>query len=133
MEQLPVHKDGEVKPERVLIYDGHCRLCTAAKESVERLGKDLDVRWLPYRSAEAACRLGADYSHGRPDAAVLIEPDGEIKRGLDAFLPLLPGLRGGGVLQALMKVPFMKPLAYGLYWIVARYRYRLFGAVRDDR
>ena len=112
---------------RVLIYDDQCRLCVTAKEGLEREGTD--VRFVPYRSEEAASRLGADYKPGRPDAAFLVEGDGTISRGLDAFLPLVPGLRGGRVLHAILTVPLIRPLADLAYRLVARYRYKLFGAV----
>ena len=121
-----------VEPDRVLIYDAQCRLCVTAKEGVEQLGKSPDVRWVPYQSDEAVRRLGVEYRAGRPDAAVLVEQDGTMKKGLDAFLPLLPGLRGGRMLQALMRVPLMSPLAYLIYRLIARYRYRWFGSVGCD-
>ena len=114
---------------RVLIYDDQCRLCVTAKEGLERERAGTDVRFVPYRSEEAARRLGADYKPGRPDAAFLVEGDGTISRGLDAFLPLVPGLRGGRVLHAILRVPLIRPLAYLAYRLIARYRYRLFGSV----
>jgi predicted DCC family thiol-disulfide oxidoreductase YuxK len=114
---------------RTLIYDGQCRLCVTAKEGLERLGPDPDVQFVPYQSEEAACRLGAEYKRGRPDVAFLVEPDGTISRGLDAFLPLVPGLPGGRVLQAILRVPLVRPLAYLAYRLVARYRYSWFGSV----
>jgi predicted DCC family thiol-disulfide oxidoreductase YuxK len=133
MEQSSVQREEQsVEPDRVLIYDAQCRLCVTAKQKVEQLGKSLDVRWVPYQSNEAVRRLGAEYRAGRPDAAVLVERDGTMKKGLDAFLPLLPGLRGGRMLQALMRVPLMRPLAYLLYRLIARYRYRWFGSVDCD-
>ena len=114
---------------RVLIYDDQCRLCVTAKEGLERERAGTDVRFVPYRSDEAVRRLGADYKPGRPDAAFLVEGDGTISRGLDAFLPLVPGLRGGRVLQAVLKVPLVRPLADFAYRFVARHRYKLFGSV----
>jgi predicted DCC family thiol-disulfide oxidoreductase YuxK len=117
--------------ERVLIYDGQCRLCVTAKEELERAGSKDRVRFVPYQSEEAASRLGRDYKPGRPDGAFLVESDGTISKGLDAFLPLLPGFRGGGLLQALMRLPLIRPLAYLSYRLVARYRYRWFGQVSD--
>jgi predicted DCC family thiol-disulfide oxidoreductase YuxK len=116
-------------PKRILIYDGQCRLCVTAKSGIERLGGPGDVRWVPYQSEEAARCLGKDYQPGRPDAAFLVEPDGTVTRGLDAFVPLLPGLRGGWILLALWRVPFLRPIAYLLYRVIARYRYRLIGRV----
>lgn len=123
------HKEQLAEPERVLIYDAQCRLCVTAKEGMEQLGEDLDVRWVPYQSDEAVRRLGAEYRAGRPGVAFLVERDGTIKKGLDAFLPLLPGLCGGRILQALIRIPLLRPLAYLIYRVIARYRYRLFGSV----
>jgi len=114
---------------RVLIYDDQCRLCVTAKEGLERIGEDKDVRFVPYRSEEAVSRLGAGYKPGRPDVAFLVEKDGTISKGLDAFLPLVPGLRGGRVLHAILKVPLIRPLAYLAYRLIARYRYSWFGSV----
>lgn len=114
---------------RVLIYDDQCRLCVTAKEGLERAGEGTEVRFVPYQSEEAAHRLGADYKPGRPDAAFLVEGDGTISRGLDAFLPLVPGLRGGRVLHTILKIPLVRPLAELAYRLVARHRYKLFGSV----
>jgi predicted DCC family thiol-disulfide oxidoreductase YuxK len=114
---------------RVLIYDDQCRLCVTAKEGLERERAGTDVRFVPYQSEEAASRLGPDYRQGRPDAAFLVEGDGTISRGLDAFLPLVPGLRGGRVLYTILTVPLIRPLADLAYRLIARYRYKLFGSV----
>ena len=114
---------------KTLIYDGECRLCVTAKEGIERLGGDREVRFVPYQSEEAASRLGGEYKPGRPAVAFLVEADGRISRGLDAFLPLLPGLPGGRILSWMLRVPLLRPLAYLFYRLIARYRYHLFGAV----
>ena len=126
------HEHQRTESERLLIYDAQCRLCVTAKEGVERLEKDLDVRWVPYQSDEASRRLGAQYRAGRPDVAFLVERDGTIKKGLDAFVPLLSGLPGGRMLHVLIGIPFLRPLAYLIYRVIARYRYRLFGSVNCD-
>jgi hypothetical protein len=55
----------------------------------------------PYQSEEAARLLG------------------------HAFLPLLPGLKGAGAFS-MAWLPFVKPIAYLLYRVLARHRYRLF-------
>lgn len=120
-----------VQPQRILIYDGQCRLCVTAKETLEQRAEGGEVRFVPYQSEEAIRCLGGDYRPGRPDAALLVEADGTIKKGLDAFVPLLPGLRGGWFLFALWRVPLLRPLAHQLYRLMARYRYRWFGEVRS--
>ena len=118
-----------VKPHRILIYDGQCRLCVTAKETLERRTDGGEVRFVPYQSEEAAHCLKSDYKPGRPDAAFLVENDGTVTKGLEAFVPLLPGLRGGWLLLALWRVSFLRPVAYLLYRLIARYRYRLFGQI----
>ncbi len=126
-------EESETSSERVLIYDDECRMCVTAKEGIERIERERVgeqvVRWVPYRSDEAALHLGRGYQPGRPDVAYLVEADGTIKPGLDAFLALVPGLRGGRVLSMLMKLPFLRPIGYVVYRILARNRYRWFGAV----
>src|SRR5579885_2754953 len=116
--------------DRILVYDGQCRLCVTAKEGFTRVEqRDTDVRWVPYQSEEAASRLGSLYHPGRPDVAFLIESDGTIKQGLEAFLALLPGVRGGRLLASILRLPVLRPLAHLAYRMIARYRYRWFGSV----
>ena len=126
-----LQKQSSEPSENTLIYDGECRLCVTAKEGIERLGGDRAVRFVPYQSEEAACRLGTDYKPGRPAVAFLVEPNGQIRLGLDAFVPLLPGLPGGRFLLGLLRVPVLRPLAYLIYRIIARYRYAWFGSVKS--
>jgi len=116
----------------LLVYDGECRFCVTAKEGLERLETHEDatpMRMVPYQSEEAKQALGESYRPGRPNAAFLVRPNGEIARGLDAFLALLPGFKGGRVLSVLLSYPLVKPFGYLLYWFVARYRYAVFGKV----
>lgn len=123
---------GKAPQSCLLVYDGQCRLCVTAKKGLERLGTQADaspIRMVPYQSEEAKQALGEGYRLGRPDVAFLVRPNGEIARGLDAFLALLPGLKGGRILAGLFSLPLVKPLGYLLYWFVARYRYAVFGTV----
>jgi len=116
----------------LLIYDGQCRLCVTAKKGLERLGTQTDaapIRMVPYQSEEAKQALGKGYRQGRPDVAFLIRSNGEITSGLDAFLALLPGLKGGRIVSGLFSIPLVKPIGSLLYWCVARCRYAVFGKV----
>ena len=120
----------------LLVYDGECRLCVAAQKGLERLETHANatpVRMVPYQSEEAKQALGESYRPGPPNAAFLVRPNGEIARGLDAFLALLPGLKGGRVLSVLLSLPLIKLFGYLLYWFVARYRYAVFGKVPLER
>jgi predicted DCC family thiol-disulfide oxidoreductase YuxK len=120
----------------LLIYDGECQLCVSTKNKLEQAGvgrADSGIRFLPYQSEEAKRVLGKSYSHGRPDMAFLVQPSGEICRGLDAFLPLLPRLPGGPLVQWCLRFPVAKSLAIWGYRIIARYRYHLFGEAPSVR
>ncbi|HWC51026.1 MAG TPA: DUF393 domain-containing protein [Nitrospira sp.] len=119
-------------PQCLLIYDGRCRMCVTAKRGLERLSSDGDdVRMIPYQSEEAREVLGARYHGDRPEAAFLVTGE-RVATGLDAFLPLLPGLKGGRLLAKVFAFPFVKPFGYWIYGLVARYRYKLFGEVPLD-
>lgn len=118
--------------DSIVIYDDECRLCVSATFGIERMQRDegsCGMRFVPYKSREAAQALGKEYRPGRPDVAFLVRPDGRVDRGLSAFLPLLPGLRGGRIALALLQVPFLRRFAEVAYRQLARHRYRLFGQV----
>lgn len=122
--------------ECLLIYDGQCRLCVAVKDRFEHQKPNkagTSLRMITYQSDEAKRVLGPSYRPGRPEVAYLIGPGGQIREGLDAFLPLLSGLKGGTYLQRLISFPIVSPLARAAYNILARYRYRLFGAVSSQK
>jgi predicted DCC family thiol-disulfide oxidoreductase YuxK len=122
----------DVVPSCLLIYDGDCRLCVATKEKLEESARadHAGVAFIPYQSEQAKRALGSLYQAGRPDMAFLVEPSGAVRQGLDAFLPLAPGLRGGRFLISLLRLPLAKRAAEWAYRIVARHRYRWFGAIR---
>lgn len=115
-----------------VIYDGECRFCVKSKEGFERLARSTQsdpVLFIPYQSLEAEQILGPEYRSGQPEVAYGVGPDGRIHQGLDAILPLVLGLPGGRLAGALLSLPGMKPMAHRLYALVARNRYRWFGAV----
>ncbi|BFU96181.1 MAG: protein of unknown function [Nitrospira sp.] len=119
-----------------LVYDGRCRFCVAAKNQLERLeagGSESPLRMVPYDDEEARGLLREAYRPGRPEVAFLIDSTGKITRGLDAFLPFLPAMRGGPFLAGFFRLPLVKPFARLLYAVVAKHRYRLFGEVHPPR
>ncbi len=129
---MAVSTDDHATKPCLLIYDGNCRMCVTAKEGLERMGAERqtpEIRMIAYQSAEAQQALGSKYRPGRPDVAFFVQPNGEVTQGLDAFFPLLPGLRGGRILKAIFQLPLVKPLGYVLYRHLARHRYQLFGEV----
>jgi predicted DCC family thiol-disulfide oxidoreductase YuxK len=130
---IAIGDNKELEPSRcTLIYDAGCRFCVASKEGIERLSppdQSASVRYIPYQSAEAEHVLGPGYQPGRPEVAYLVDAHGQIRKGLDAIVPLLWRLPGGRFLMILLAIPGCRSIASWLYRIVARHRYRWFGAL----
>jgi len=117
----------------LLIYYGQCRLCVTAKNGLDRAGlgdAGSGLRMIPYESEEAAKVLGDQYRPGPPAMALLVHPSGQMSQGLDAFLPLTPGLPGGRAVRWMLRWAFARALADRAYRLVAAHRYRIFGAVK---
>jgi predicted DCC family thiol-disulfide oxidoreductase YuxK len=126
-----------IRPDEVclLVYDEGCRLCVGTKHALEQAGvgsAGSAIRFVPYQSEEAHQALGSRYMAGRPDAAFLITPRGDVREGLEAFLPLLPSLRGGRLLLWFFQFRLIKRAAELAYRVIARQRYRLFGKARSS-
>lgn len=118
----------------VLIYDGRCRLCIAAKHGLGRAGLGAagsGLRMVPYESEEAAKVMGSRYRPGPPAMALLVHPSGQVLQGLEAFLPLAPGIPGGRAVRWMLRRAFVRAVAERVYRWVARHRYRIFGAVKS--
>ena len=119
------------RPAGCLIYDSHCRLCVAVKQKLEqaRFGQ---TEFVPYASQQAMERLGQCYQPGqRPSMAYWVDEQGTIVGGLEAFLPLLMGLRGGKIFMFFWRFCVYRLILLGLYELVAKHRYRWFGASRE--
>lgn len=114
-----------------LIYDSHCRLCVAVKQKLEQ--RAAHVHYIPYDSRKAAECLGQRYQHDRrPPMAYWVDEKGTVVGGLEAFLPFLYGLRGGRIFMLLWRFRAWRQLMIGLYELVAKYRYRWFGASKES-
>lgn len=110
----------------VIVFDGHCVLCSANARFVLR--NDTGGRFrLAAMQGEAGARLmrQAGVDPADPDTLILVEGQ-RVLRDSDAVLAIWAGLgwpwRAGGVFRL---VP--RPLRDAVYRLVARNRYRLFG------
>lgn len=116
-------------PAGCLIYDSHCRLCVAVKQKLERARLSGQTEFVPYASQKARERLGRGYQPGRrPPMAYWVDERGTIVGGLEAFLPLTTGLRIGNVFMFFWRFRVCRVILLALYKLVAKHRYRWFGA-----
>jgi predicted DCC family thiol-disulfide oxidoreductase YuxK len=126
----------EPRPGPVLLYDGECGLCNRAVRALLRMDRRGILRFATLQGAPGQAWLRA---HGLPqgdfESMVFVRDwegagtggpaDYALRTdGLVAALEVCGGL--GGVLAWIRFVP--RPLRDGAYRIVARIRYRVFGA-----
>gem|GEM_PF-385155 len=124
-----VKKMPNKREERLLIFDGECRLCLSAKKFLEKYGRQDGIHFIPYKSLEASQALSQEYKEGeRPPCAYLIQKNGVVKRGVEAFFPLMPHGKMRTCLKMLWKSPRIQSLFHWLYHVVACHRYQWFGA-----
>ncbi|TKB61982.1 MAG: DUF393 domain-containing protein [Nitrospira sp.] len=91
----------------------------------------MDIRFLTYSERRGQTGPRRVYRPGRPETVFLIQPSGEVLKGLDAFLPLVPNLPGGKLLLWWLGFPFSKRLAEWGYGMIARHRYQWFGKAKS--
>jgi predicted DCC family thiol-disulfide oxidoreductase YuxK len=114
--------------ERVILFDGVCNLCDGFIRFVFKNDPSGRFRFAPLQSAvgqELLARHGLIVLAGDPDSVVLID-DGHAWTRSSAALRILGGLRGPWpAFTVFLAVPI--PLRDGVYRLIARNRYRLFG------
>ena len=105
-----------------LYYDGGCNLCHTSKLRVERWA---ERRHLPM---DVDILQGPDAIEKGYGEAMVLEADGKVYQGADAWLRLMAiapwYVRWIGLMA---KTRFTKWIATSLYGIVAKYRYKWFG------
>jgi predicted DCC family thiol-disulfide oxidoreductase YuxK len=109
----------------VILFDGVCVFCSRWIRFVAIRDVDRRFRFTPIQSAygtRLAQAFGIDPDD--PDTNAVIH-GGRVHLQSDAALTVLSNLPGWSWARALLKVP--KPLRDGVYRLVARNRYRIFG------
>jgi predicted DCC family thiol-disulfide oxidoreductase YuxK len=111
--------------QKVLIYDGDCGFCTTSARFIERrIPTRAGIE--PFQFADLAA-LGTTEERASNEVLWVAE-DGRIFGGAQAIARLL--IDAGGwwrPLGEIMRVPPFRWIAFGVYRLVARYRYRLPG------
>ena len=111
----------------LVLFDGHCALCSGFVQRLLEADEQGVLRFAPLQSAFAKTRLdAAKVDTEGLDSVVFIDAAREAHVKSDAFFAIMRAIGGAyrylGVLQVLPK-----GLRNGVYDLVARYRYRVFG------
>jgi predicted DCC family thiol-disulfide oxidoreductase YuxK len=110
----------------VVLYDGHCRICSGAARELTRLlgGKGTELR--SFRD-EGVLETFPGVSAERCEHAMqLVQADGRVVEGAEAIVRAL-GRRPLGRLLYVYYVPGLRQLVDAIYRVVARNRFRLAG------
>ncbi|SDT30575.1 Predicted thiol-disulfide oxidoreductase YuxK, DCC family [Paenibacillaceae bacterium GAS479] len=123
----------ELQPELTVLYDGQCRLCLAAVDSLQRLNPREQLRYTAVQEMTAQ-ELNSLFRGAPPDALKLMElihvvdRQGRVHVGSDAIIRAMRSVRGFGLAALLYRLPGMGRLADALYRYVAARRYDWFGS-----
>ncbi|HNR32808.1 MAG TPA: DUF393 domain-containing protein [Candidatus Hydrogenedentes bacterium] len=116
----------------LLIYDGACPLCLAARDWLARRMPPDAIEFLPCQSEQLARRAPGVSSEACLQAIHLVLPDGAVYAGADALPHLLRGLRGWRWAASAWCVPGFARLTLVVYGWVAGHR-RMLSALTTRR
>ncbi|GEN11527.1 Predicted thiol-disulfide oxidoreductase YuxK, DCC family [Myxococcus fulvus] len=115
----------------VILYDGHCRICSGAAREFQRLlgGRGTELR--SFRD-EGVLEAFPGISAERCELAMqLVRADGRVMEGAEAIVRAL-GRHPLGRLLYVYYVPGLRQLVDVVYRAVARYRFRIAGRTCTD-
>ncbi len=110
-----------------VLFDGACPFCTRSALAVRRIFGQKRVHLLDFQRPEALL----SYPQLNHDALMkkmhVVMPDGRAFAGAEAFAQIVVQVPAIGWLGWLYYVPGLRQAADGVYALVAKYRYRVFG------
>jgi predicted DCC family thiol-disulfide oxidoreductase YuxK len=115
----------------VILFDGHCRICSAGARKLERLLGSRGTELCSFRDEGVLGRFPGLAYERCEKAMQLVQADGRVVEGAEAIVQAL-GRRVWGRLLYVYYVPGLRQLADALYGVVARYRFRIAGRECPD-
>jgi predicted DCC family thiol-disulfide oxidoreductase YuxK len=116
----------------IVIYDGHCKFCTS---SVQKLAswdtKSHKLVFLSLHDPEVQSRFPQLTYDQLMKEMYLVDRQGSIHRGAEAFRYLTTRLPRLYPLAPLLHIPFSLPLWRWAYRQIARRRYRIMGKTHE--
>ena len=108
----------------VVIYDGHCRFCTAQVQRLDRWDRSDKLAFISLHDPRVG-EQWPDLTHAQlMEQLYLISPAGRRYGGAAAFRYLSRHLPRLWLLAPLLHIPFSLPLWQWGYRLIARQRYR---------
>jgi len=116
----------------VLLFDGHCRLCTAGARKLARWARPGAVELASFQDPSVLGRFPDLTRDQCLQAMHLVEPDGHVFGGAEAVVAVLVTRGWLFAWTRLYYLPGLRWLADRAYRWVARNRYRLTGRAPCD-
>jgi predicted DCC family thiol-disulfide oxidoreductase YuxK len=111
----------------VVLYDGHCVFCTRQVKNLERLAGAGRFDELSFQEPGVLERFPGLTHDACMKAMQLVLADGRVYSGMGAAARAIT-LRGWlGAFAWLYWMPILKQLLDGVYWVIAKNRYRIAG------
>lgn len=113
----------------IIIYDGHCVLCTRTVARLMKLRTTVDIESIPLQDERTFTILpdGYDYNLLDKEIHVIDMSSGRIIRGAEAIVYVMTKLPSLRYVSMMYRIPGMKWLASRIYQWIAKSRYDLFG------
>ncbi len=119
-----------MKEQSVILFDGVCLLCNGAVDFIRQRDVDRSFQYLAIQSKEGEAFLEA---HGKPKGldTILLFKDDTFYDKSDAVLEICRSLPYWKVLIIFKVLP--RFLRDGVYDLIAKYRYKIFGKSDECR
>lgn len=127
--EQPLPTPVEIPTADIVIYDGHCKFCTAQVRNLQRFGKGR-LAFLSLHDPEVAKRFPDLTYDMLMDQMYVVDPQGNRYGGAAAFRYLTTRLPWLYLLAPVLHIPFTLPLWQWGYRQVAKRRY-LMGKTAD--
>jgi predicted DCC family thiol-disulfide oxidoreductase YuxK len=130
--QTPLPSPTENPSGEVVIYDGHCKFCTAMVKNLAHWdGSGRRLAFLSLHDPEIATRFPQLTYDQMMKEMYVIDRWGRFHRGAEAFRYLTTRLPRLYALAPLIHIPFSLPFWRWAYRQVANRRYRIMGKTGD--
>ena len=118
----PFHRSGS---QWVVVYDGHCRVCTRAVALLRRWDRDERLQIVPSQAPGLHEAFPFIAAREYLESLQLINQQNQRWQGAAAIEQLLHILPKGILIRWLFAIPFARPIADRFYRWFARNRYKL--------
>jgi predicted DCC family thiol-disulfide oxidoreductase YuxK len=117
----------------IIIYDGHCVLCTRTVARLKSLRTTAMIESIPLQDDRVFDFLPVGYDRTQLDREIHVidMENGRINRGADAVVYVMTKLPSLRFIAWMYRIPGMNRLASRIYQWIAKHRYQLFGKTEE--